>query len=184
MLTAHIMDSSREDSPIDDQVENDTNCGDAESNSNKNDASNEPPPATKTKQTMKLRRCSFEEGCNETVMRGKSGPWMCKYHRNKTYKETYKKKKGKYSIPMTTQQRKHMGSMNGGGDGSGSGLGNLYGASTEQSREHMTMLSQVLNDKKLALMKSPMVQAFLQEQQQTLCNTRQPTLELTNNQMM
>ena len=42
-----------------------------------------------------------------------------------------------------------MGSMNGGGDGSGSGLGNLYGASTEQSREHMTMLSQVLNDKKL-----------------------------------
>ena len=56
------------------------------------------------KQPMKLRKCSFEE-CKETVLRGKSGPWMCKYHRNKTYKETYKKKKGKNN-PMLAQQKK------------------------------------------------------------------------------
>ncbi|XP_072039949.1 regulatory factor X-associated protein-like isoform X2 [Amphiura filiformis] len=126
--------------------------------------------------TMKLKKCSFED-CKETILRGKSGPWMCKYHRNKTYKETYKKKKGKTNSNHGTQQKKMC-------DRSSPTLGGMYNSRDQQEHsQKASMMGHVLNEKKLALMKSPMVQAFLQDQQNSLCNTRQRTLGLPSHMM-
>uniref|UniRef100_A0A673T4Q3 Regulatory factor X associated protein n=1 Tax=Suricata suricatta TaxID=37032 RepID=A0A673T4Q3_SURSU len=117
------------------------------------------------------KTCTFE-GCSETTSQvaKQRKPWMCKKHRNKMYKDKYKKKKSDQAL------------NNSGGAQPGS-AGNIR---LEESTDNIlsivkqrtgtfgdrparpTLLEQVLNQKRLSLLRSPEVVQFLQKQQQLL----------------
>ncbi|KAM6447584.1 regulatory factor X-associated protein isoform 1-T1 [Liasis olivaceus] len=125
------------------------------------------------------KSCTYE-GCNETTTQvaKQRKPWMCKRHRNKMYKDKYKRKKSDQAL-----------GGGGGGGGSGpcsattaaaaaaaAGVG-LSGSSgrVEQRTGNIgdrpakpTLLEQVLNQKRLSLLRSPEVVHFLQKRQQLL----------------
>ncbi|MCJ8742426.1 hypothetical protein PDJAM_G00081920 [Pangasius djambal] len=107
------------------------------------------------------KRCVYD-GCSETSALGakQRKPWMCKKHRNKMYKDKYKKKKsdqamasgksdeGSEERPVSvTKQR----------------LGAIGERPTRPS-----LIEQVLNQKRLSLLRSPEVISFLQQQQRLL----------------
>ncbi|KAG7322439.1 hypothetical protein KOW79_013785 [Hemibagrus wyckioides] len=107
------------------------------------------------------KRCVYD-GCSETSALGakQRKPWMCKKHRNKMYKDKYKKKKsdqamasgkleeGSEERPVSvTKQR----------------LGTIGERPTRPS-----LIEQVLNQKRLSLLRSPEVISFLQQQQRLL----------------
>nr|KAF6460952.1 regulatory factor X associated protein [Molossus molossus] len=117
------------------------------------------------------KTCTYE-GCSETTSQvaKQRKPWMCKKHRNKMYKDKYKKKKSDQAL-------------NCGGASPAGGAGNVK---LEESADNIlsivkqrtgafgdrparpTLLEQVLNQKRLSLLRSPEVVQFLQKQQQLL----------------
>ncbi|XP_045422961.1 regulatory factor X-associated protein [Lemur catta] len=117
------------------------------------------------------KTCTYE-GCSETTSQvaKQRKPWMCKKHRNKMYKDKYKKKKSDQAL-------------NCGGTASAGSAGNVK---LEESADNIlsivkqrtgsfgdrparpTLLEQVLNQKRLSLLRSPEVVQFLQKQQQLL----------------
>uniref|UniRef100_H0WLD9 Regulatory factor X associated protein n=1 Tax=Otolemur garnettii TaxID=30611 RepID=H0WLD9_OTOGA len=117
------------------------------------------------------KTCTYE-GCSETTSQvaKQRKPWMCKKHRNKMYKDKYKKKKSDQAL-------------NCGGTASAGSVGNVK---LEESADNIlsivkqrtgslgdrparpTLLEQVLNQKRLSLLRSPEVVQFLQKQQQLL----------------
>uniref|UniRef100_A0A671DQT7 Regulatory factor X associated protein n=1 Tax=Rhinolophus ferrumequinum TaxID=59479 RepID=A0A671DQT7_RHIFE len=117
------------------------------------------------------KTCTYE-GCSETTSQvaKQRKPWMCKKHRNKMYKDKYKKKKSDQAL-------------NCGGTAPAGSVGNVK---LEESADNIlsivkqrtgsfgdrpakpTLLEQVLNQKRLSLLRSPEVVQFLQKQQQLL----------------
>uniref|UniRef100_A0A672TSE3 Regulatory factor X associated protein n=2 Tax=Strigops habroptila TaxID=2489341 RepID=A0A672TSE3_STRHB len=115
------------------------------------------------------KSCTYQ-GCSETTTQvvKQRKPWMCKRHRNKIYKDKYKRKKSDQAL---------------GGGGAAAAAG---GPRAEDSVEgsvsvtkqragsigdrpaRPTLLEQVLNKKRLSLLRSPEVVQFLQKQQQLL----------------
>ncbi|XP_042541774.1 regulatory factor X-associated protein [Dipodomys spectabilis] len=118
------------------------------------------------------KTCTYE-GCRETTSQvaKQRKPWMCKKHRNKMYKDKYKKKKSDQALNC------------GGGAASAGGAGSVK---VEETADNIlsivkqrtgsfgdrparpTLLEQVLNQKRLSLLRSPEVVQFLQKQQQLL----------------
>ncbi|NXA10032.1 RFXAP protein, partial [Sapayoa aenigma] len=114
------------------------------------------------------KSCTYQ-GCSETTTQvvKQRKPWMCKRHRNKIYKDKYKRKKSDQAL---------------GGGGAAAGGGpraedNVEGSvSVTKQRTgsigdrpaRPTLLEQVLNKKRLSLLRSPEVVQFLQKQQQLL----------------
>ncbi|XP_074757452.1 LOW QUALITY PROTEIN: regulatory factor X-associated protein [Athene noctua] len=115
------------------------------------------------------KSCTYE-GCSETTTQvvKQRKPWMCKRHRNKIYKDKYKRKKSDQAL--------------GGGGAAAAGTGPRAEDSVEGSVSvtkqrtgsigdrpaRPTLLEQVLNKKRLSLLRSPEVVQFLQKQQQLL----------------
>ncbi|XP_038056119.1 regulatory factor X-associated protein-like [Patiria miniata] len=102
------------------------------------------------------------KGCEKSAYKSRRYqllPWKCKYHRNKTYKETYKRRKA-----MANQDPFSMEVKTTGHEPPGDRLGGA--ANRHRQGEQGSMLEQVLNEKKMALMQSPIVLEFLQKQQQ------------------
>ncbi|XP_054127819.1 regulatory factor X-associated protein [Melozone crissalis] len=115
------------------------------------------------------KSCTYE-GCSETTTQvvKQRKPWMCKRHRNKIYKDKYKRKKSDQAL--------------GGGGAAAAGGGPRAEDSAEGSVSvtkqrtgsigdrpaRPTLLEQVLNKKRLSLLRSPEVVQFLQKQQQLL----------------
>ncbi|XP_040476856.1 regulatory factor X-associated protein [Ursus maritimus] len=117
------------------------------------------------------KTCTFE-GCSETTSQvaKQRKPWMCKKHRNKMYKDKYKKKKSDQALNCS-------------GSAQPGSTGNVR---LEESTDNIlsivkqrtgtfgdrparpTLLEQVLNQKRLSLLRSPEVVQFLQKQQQLL----------------
>ncbi|XP_027993265.1 regulatory factor X-associated protein isoform X2 [Eptesicus fuscus] len=117
------------------------------------------------------KTCTYE-GCSETTSQvaKQRKPWMCKKHRNKMYKDKYKKKKSDQALTC-------------GGAAPAGGAGSVK---LEESADSIlsivkqrtgalgdrparpTLLEQVLNQKRLSLLRSPEVVQFLQKQQQLL----------------
>ncbi|XP_051540447.1 regulatory factor X-associated protein [Myxocyprinus asiaticus] len=107
------------------------------------------------------KTCIYD-GCTETTTQVAKArkPWMCKKHRNKMYKDKYKKKKSDQAMssgkleevseerPVSvTKQR----------------LGTMGDRPARPS-----LIEQVLNQKRLSLLRSPEVISFLQQQQRLL----------------
>ncbi|XP_077030787.1 regulatory factor X-associated protein [Agelaius phoeniceus] len=115
------------------------------------------------------KSCTYE-GCSETTTQvvKQRKPWMCKRHRNKIYKDKYKRKKSDQAL--------------GAGGAAAAGGGPRAEDSVEGSVSvtkqrtgsigdrpaRPTLLEQVLNKKRLSLLRSPEVVQFLQKQQQLL----------------
>ncbi|XP_031471570.1 regulatory factor X-associated protein [Phasianus colchicus] len=118
------------------------------------------------------KSCTYQ-GCSETTTQvaKQRKPWMCKRHRNKMYKDKYKRKKSDQAL----------------GGGGGAAAANAGGgpraedcvegsvSATKQRTGSIgdrparpTLLEQVLNKKRLSLLRSPEVVQFLQKQQQLL----------------
>ncbi|XP_006879679.1 PREDICTED: regulatory factor X-associated protein, partial [Elephantulus edwardii] len=117
------------------------------------------------------KTCTYE-GCSETTSQvaKQRKPWMCKKHRNKMYKDKYKKKKNDQALSC-------------GGAAAAASAGSVK---LEESTDNIlsivkqrtgsfgdrparpTLLEQVLNQKRLSLLRSPEVVQFLQKQQQLL----------------
>ncbi|KAG7484434.1 hypothetical protein MATL_G00049390 [Megalops atlanticus] len=107
------------------------------------------------------KTCTYE-GCTETTTQvaKQRKPWMCKKHRNKMYKDKYKKKKSDQAMSTgkldeSTEERpvsvtkQRLGTM---GD----------------RPARPSLIEQVLNQKRLSLLRSPEVISFLQQQQRLL----------------
>ncbi|KAM6140542.1 regulatory factor X-associated protein [Pterocles gutturalis] len=115
------------------------------------------------------KSCTYQ-GCSETTTQvvKQRKPWMCKRHRNKIYKDKYKRKKSDQAL--------------GGGGAAAAGGGPRAEDSVEGSVSvtkqrpgsvgdrpaRPTLLEQVLNKKRLSLLRSPEVVQFLQKQQKLL----------------
>ncbi|XP_041623385.1 regulatory factor X-associated protein, partial [Vulpes lagopus] len=117
------------------------------------------------------KTCTFE-GCSETTSQvaKQRKPWMCKKHRNKMYKDKYKKKKSDQALNCSGAPQ----------------AGSTGNVRLEESTDNIlsivkqrtgtfgdrparpTLLEQVLNQKRLSLLRSPEVVQFLQKQQQLL----------------
>ncbi|XP_041725152.1 regulatory factor X-associated protein [Coregonus clupeaformis] len=107
------------------------------------------------------KTCTYD-GCTETTTQvaKQRKPWMCKKHRNKMYKDKYKKKKSDQAMSSGKQDesleerpvsvnKQHLGAM---GD----------------RPARPSLIEQVLNQKRLSLLRSPEVIMFLQQHQRLL----------------
>ncbi|NXG21489.1 RFXAP protein, partial [Grallaria varia] len=101
------------------------------------------------------KSCAYQ-GCSETTTQvvKQRKPWMCKRHRNKIYKDKYKRKKSDQALGC-------------GVEGSVSVTKQRTGSIGDRPARP-TLLEQVLNKKRLSLLRSPEVVQFLQKQQQLL----------------
>nr|XP_033805808.1 regulatory factor X-associated protein [Geotrypetes seraphini] len=112
------------------------------------------------------RTCTYE-GCRETGGGGAQSakqrkPWMCKKHRNKVYKDKYKRKKSDQATA---------GSARGATDCTESAVSSVTKQRTSSVGDRParpSLLEQVLNQKRLSLLRSPDVVQFLKTQQQLL----------------
>lgn len=107
------------------------------------------------------KQCTYE-GCTETTTQvaKQRKPWMCKKHRNKMYKDKYKKKKNDQAMSsgkLDENAEERPVSVN------KQRLGAMGDRPTRPS-----LIEQVLNQKRLSLLRSPEVMGFLQQQQQLL----------------
>uniref|UniRef100_A0A3Q0TE27 Regulatory factor X-associated protein n=1 Tax=Amphilophus citrinellus TaxID=61819 RepID=A0A3Q0TE27_AMPCI len=111
------------------------------------------------------KQCTYE-GCTETTTQvaKQRKPWMCKKHRNKMYKDKYKKKKndkalstGKLDVSYIENSEERPVSVN----------KQRLGAMGDRPARP-SLIEQVLNQKRLSLLRSPEVISFLQQQQQLL----------------
>ncbi|KAL8190891.1 UNVERIFIED_CONTAM: hypothetical protein K2H54_065386 [Gekko kuhli] len=147
------------------------------------------------------KSCTYQ-GCQETTTQvaKQRKPWMCKRHRNKMYKDKYKRKKSDQALggggaggPATAAAAAAAAATTTQGAGGGGGGGGAAAAaapsasgrvedctentgSTSKQRTGSigdrpakpTLLEQVLNHKRLSLLRSPEVVHFLQKRQQLL----------------
>ncbi|XP_033867227.3 regulatory factor X-associated protein-like isoform X4 [Acipenser ruthenus] len=125
--------------------------------------------------------CTYE-GCTETTTQvaKQRKPWMCKKHRNKMYKDKYKKKKNDQAITST-------GKLDCESHSEGVVFSFEQDSADERpvsvTKQHLgtigdrparpSLLEQVLNQKRLSLLRSPEVMSFLQQQQRLLTNQAQ-----------
>ncbi|NXB38033.1 RFXAP protein, partial [Eulacestoma nigropectus] len=108
------------------------------------------------------KSCTYQ-GCSETTTQvvKQRKPWMCKRHRNKIYKDKYKRKKSDQAL-------------GGGGAAAAGGVEGSVSVTKQRTGSigdrpaRPTLLEQVLNKKRLSLLRSPEVVQFLQKQQQLL----------------
>lgn len=107
------------------------------------------------------KQCTYE-GCTETPTQvaKQRKPWMCKKHRNKMYKDKYKKKKSDQAMSsgkLDENSEERPVSVN----------KQRLGAMGDRPARP-SLIEQVLNQKRLSLLRSPEVISFLQQQQQLL----------------
>lgn len=107
------------------------------------------------------KQCIYE-GCTETTTQvaKQRKPWMCKKHRNKMYKDKYKKKKSDQAMSsgkVEENSEERPVSVN----------KQRLGAMGDRPARP-SLIEQVLNQKRLSLLRSPEVISFLQQQQQLL----------------
>lgn len=107
------------------------------------------------------KQCTYE-GCTETTTQvaKQRKPWMCKKHRNKMYKDKYKKKKSDQAMSsgkIEENSEERPVSVN----------KQRLGAMGDRPARP-SLIEQVLNQKRLSLLRSPEVISFLQQQQQLL----------------
>lgn len=112
------------------------------------------------------KTCTYE-GCSETTnqVAKQRKPWMCKKHRNKMYKDKYKKKKSDQAMSsgkLEDSSEERPVSVN------KQRLGSVGDRPTRPS-----LIEQVLNQKRLSLLRSPEVIGFLQQQQRLLTQQTQ-----------
>ncbi|XP_033996075.1 regulatory factor X-associated protein [Trematomus bernacchii] len=109
------------------------------------------------------KQCTYD-GCTETTTQvaKQRKPWMCKKHRNKMYKDKYKKKKNDQAMStgkIDENSEERPVSVN------KQRLGAMGDRPTRPS-----LIEQVLNQKRLSLLRSPEVISFLQQQQKLLAS--------------
>lgn len=109
------------------------------------------------------KQCTYE-GCTETTTQvaKQRKPWMCKKHRNKMYKDKYKKKKSDKAMSsgkLDENSEERPVSVN----------KQRLGAMGDRPARP-SLIEQVLNQKRLSLLRSPEVISFLQQQQQLLAS--------------
>ncbi|KAF7652488.1 hypothetical protein LDENG_00095610 [Lucifuga dentata] len=107
------------------------------------------------------KQCTYD-GCTETTTQvaKQRKPWMCKKHRNKMYKDKYKKKKSDQAMSsgkLEESPEERPVSVN---------KQRLGAVGDRPARP--SLIEQVLNQKRLSLLRSPEVISFLQQQQQLL----------------
>ncbi|XP_071951019.1 regulatory factor X-associated protein-like [Antedon mediterranea] len=102
--------------------------------------------------------------CKEAAFRFKSGAWICRYHRNKGYKEKYKRKSKHIAAQAKMREQESteetLAQL--------SGLNSLIDVAYPERQQYLA--DQIISDKKMALMQSPMVQDFLRAEQERLRN--------------
>ncbi|XP_074423527.1 LOW QUALITY PROTEIN: regulatory factor X-associated protein [Larus michahellis] len=115
------------------------------------------------------KSCTYQ-GCSETTTQvvKQRKPWMCKRHRNKIYKDKYKRKKSDQALGGGGA------AAAGGGPRAEDGVEGSVSVTKQRTGSigdrpaRPTLLEQVLNKKRLSLLRSPEVVQFLQKQQQLL----------------
>ncbi|XP_063300936.1 regulatory factor X-associated protein [Pelobates fuscus] len=139
-----LLDTSdpRDSTASPEELEDDDNSGDNES------------VVTKT--------CTYQ-GCQETTSQvaKQRKPWMCKKHRNKMYKDKYKNKKKSDQAMTCTSKIEDNAECT-------ISLTKQRTGSVGDRPPRPSLLEQVLNQKRLSLLRSPEVVQFLQTQQQLL----------------
>ncbi|XP_066555874.1 regulatory factor X-associated protein [Amia ocellicauda] len=117
------------------------------------------------------KTCTYE-GCAETTTQvaKQRKPWMCKKHRNKMYKDKYKKKK--------SDQAMSTGKLDESAEERPVSVTKQRLGSLGDRPARPTLLEQVLNQKRLSLLRSPEVISFLQQQQRLLTNQAQAPTQL------
>uniref|UniRef100_A0A8C4PX59 Regulatory factor X-associated protein RFXANK-binding domain-containing protein n=1 Tax=Eptatretus burgeri TaxID=7764 RepID=A0A8C4PX59_EPTBU len=140
-------------------------------------------------------RCAYE-GCDEVAKgvstKSKQGgrqTWMCKRHKNKTYKAKYKKKKAEWKKKKKKRKKKiskeELDVVGGGNVEEDSSMQPTTGVTPqklslllEQSpTRKLTNIEQVLFLKRQALLRSPAVIALLQEGQKVLADQPWPMVQ-------
>ncbi|XP_072260155.1 regulatory factor X-associated protein [Pyxicephalus adspersus] len=108
------------------------------------------------------KTCTYQ-GCQETTSQvaKQRKPWMCKKHRNKMYKDKYKNKKKSDQGATSTSKLEDTADCS-------VSLTKQRTGSVGDRPPRPTLLEQVLNQKRLSLLRSPEVVKFLQTQQQLL----------------
>ncbi|KAL4608562.1 hypothetical protein GN956_G24739 [Arapaima gigas] len=108
------------------------------------------------------KTCTYE-GCTETTTQvaKQRKPWMCKKHRNKMYKDKYKKKKSDQALSSGKLE-------DGGEERPVSVTKQRLGDRLGDRPARPSLIEQVLNQKRLSLLRSPEVMSFLQQQQRLL----------------
>ncbi|XP_073469404.1 regulatory factor X-associated protein [Aquarana catesbeiana] len=109
------------------------------------------------------KTCTYP-ACQETTSQvaKQRKPWMCKKHRNKMYKDKYKnKKKSDHGVTTTASKLEDTAECS-------VSLTKQRTGSVGDRPPRPTLLEQVLNQKRLSLLRSPDVVKFLQTQQQLL----------------
>ncbi|KAM4048533.1 regulatory factor X-associated protein [Anomaloglossus baeobatrachus] len=108
------------------------------------------------------KTCTYQ-GCQETTSQvaKQRKPWMCKKHRNKMYKDKYKNKKKSDQTMSCTSKLEETAECS-------VSLAKQRTGSVGDRPPRPTLLEQVLNQKRLSLLRSPEVVKFLQTQQQLL----------------
>ncbi|KAI7793742.1 regulatory factor X-associated protein [Triplophysa rosa] len=107
------------------------------------------------------KTCTYD-GCTETTTQVAKArkPWMCKKHRNKMYKDKYKKKK--------SDQAMSSGKLEEGSEERPVSVTKQRLGSIGDRPARPSLIEQVLNQKRLSLLRSPEVISFLQQQQRLL----------------
>lgn len=107
------------------------------------------------------KQCTYE-GCTETTTQvaKQRKPWMCKKHRNKMYKDKYKKKKN--------DQAMSSGKLDENAEERPVSVNKQRLGAVGDRPARPSLIEQVLNQKRLSLLRSPEVMGFLQQQQQLL----------------
>ncbi|KAM6907314.1 regulatory factor X-associated protein [Xenentodon cancila] len=110
------------------------------------------------------KQCTYE-GCTETTTQvaKQRKPWMCKKHRNKMYKDKYKKKK--------SDQAMSSGKLDENAEERPVSVNKQRLSAMGDRPARPSLIEQVLNQKRLSLLRSPEVISFLQQQQQQLLAT-------------
>lgn len=107
------------------------------------------------------KQCTYE-GCTETTTQvaKQRKPWMCKKHRNKMYKDKYKKKK--------SDQAMSSGKIDENSEERPVSVNKQRLGTVGDRPARPSLIEQVLNQKRLSLLRSPEVIKFLQQQQHLL----------------
>ncbi|KAL2094265.1 hypothetical protein ACEWY4_008984 [Coilia grayii] len=107
------------------------------------------------------KKCTYS-GCTETTTQVAKArkPWMCKKHRNKMYKDKYKKKK--------SDQAMSSGKLDESGEDRPVSVTKQRLGTMGDRPARPSLIEQVLNQKRLSLFRSPEVISFLQQQQRLL----------------
>ncbi|XP_061595350.1 regulatory factor X-associated protein-like [Cololabis saira] len=110
------------------------------------------------------KQCTYD-GCTETTTQvaKQRKPWMCKKHRNKMYKDKYKKKK--------SDQAMSSGKLDENAEERPVSVNKQRLSAMGDRPARPSLIEQVLNQKRLSLLRSPEVISFLQQQQQQLLAT-------------